>query len=338
MDFAGIAAAGASAASGLIGQFVESPASTKARHTQEEQYWNDYAFQREQYEYQKQLQEQLIQREDAQINRAYAREDQQRALQMNREDTAVQRNVADMRAAGLSPLAQAQQASTGNLLGSGQIGSMGSNPVSFGTPASYVERKTMDFSSIANAVNTYQQAQSNQLANERQALEVDVAKLAYQRELATFQSSIDRYLNETAQGKLLLDRLLRDEEWCKKNGIYPSMTEKERLAAAGTAVVSDMLTGEDNTGVVGKVKGAVKKRLAAESPVDKVLGLKTPKAYNIVTADDPLEELKTEFSDYAASLKELGSKAKDKGSKAVDYLSDKAKKAKSALWKKLGWD
>lgn len=338
MDYAGIASAGAGLSSGILGQFFESPASTKARHTQEEQYWNDYAFQREQYEYQKQLQEQLIQREDAQINRAYAREDQQRALQMNREDTAVQRNVADMRAAGLSPLAQAQQASTGNLLGSGQIGSMGSNPANFGTPASYVERKTMDFSSIANAVNTYQQAQSNQLANERQALEVDVAKLAYKRELATFQSSIDRYLNETEQGKSLLDRLLRDEEWCKKNGIYPSMTEKERLAAAGAALVSDLLTGEDNTGVVGKVKGAFKKRSSGDSSVGNLFGLEAPATYNTVNADEALENLKKEFSDYAASLKELGSKAKDKGSKAIDFVSDKAKKAKNALWKKLGWD
>lgn len=163
------------------------------REFSEKQYEENMAFQREQYEYAKGLQ----------------------AQQWNREDTAIQRQVADARAAGVSPLANMQGSSSS--LGSASVGGVaGQAPVltapSYGNP----------FADLMQGISAIQDIKGKKLSNEASQLGVD-----FQR--ANNKFALAQNLYKTISDSTVLENLMRDNEFKQYYGITDSMEKEQKI-------------------------------------------------------------------------------------------------------------
>lgn len=155
----------------------------------------------------------------ARENLAYQREwnDYQKSLNeqiMQREDTAIQRQVADARAAGVSPLAASNvgQAQTGTSV---QTGSPLNNGFRYETPRNaFLENLQM----LNTAVGTFSSLQSS-IEN--------IQNMSLKRDLLSAQLQGQRYSNDYRAGELF-DRA-KSRSYNNKYGLTSDMSERERL-------------------------------------------------------------------------------------------------------------
>lgn len=199
-----------SAASNAIGTQITNDTNEKIayenRNLSTEQFNQQMAFSREQYEYQKQM------------------DDYNKALQQKvfeREDTALSRLKNDARNAGISPLAALS--ASGSPASSASISS-GASTAQPGIP-SYGQPNIQapDFSSLANIIPNMvsiakgvQEVKGMRLNNE----------LSAKLQLPQIVSAYNQVFRENSE----LRSLLSDENFKRYYGITDSMTDKERIA------------------------------------------------------------------------------------------------------------
>lgn len=166
---------------------------------QRRQFDTNYGFQREQYEYQKQLQQE----------------------EWQREDSAIQRQVADARLAGISPLANMQGASSS--LGSTSVG--GIAPTASPLPAPQLNTK-FDFgqigSFIMNGMRSYEELKRMRLENSAIAESNDFNEFANRYRKA-------EQIFDTLSKSQVLENLLRDSDFKRYYGITDSMTKEQQV-------------------------------------------------------------------------------------------------------------
>lgn len=161
----------------------------------EKQYEENMAFQREQYEYAKGLQ----------------------AEQWNREDTALQRHVADARASGISPLAGMQGSSSS--LGSASVGGVAGQAPALQAPSVNVGDPV---GQLLQGISAIQDIRGKKISNDLSSESLD-----FQRSNNKFLLAQNLY--KTISDSAILDNLLRDTDFKMFYGITDSMDKEQKL-------------------------------------------------------------------------------------------------------------
>lgn len=159
----------------------------------EKQYDENMAFQREQYEYAKGLQ----------------------AEQWNREDTALQRHVADARASGISPLAGMQGSSSS--LGSASVGGVAGQAPALQAPSVNVGDPV---GQLLQGISAIQDIRGKKISNDLSSESLD-----FQRSNNKFLLAQNLY--KTISDSAILDNLLRDTDFKMFYGITDSMDKDQ---------------------------------------------------------------------------------------------------------------
>ena len=190
-------------ASSLAGSLINAYTSNK---------WasKNLAFQKNQFQYQKYLNE----------------------LQMNREDTALQRAVADARAAGLSPLAVSSGAVTGDL-SSTQLSGVGNN-------AGQIDAGAIS-GALNNALGVYQAGlQREQQNNLNASTSADVAFKLAQSQASNAQTA---FLNEQSES-ISLDNAFKTATMQSRIDEQDAKTKQYGLLAREIAARTDLTKSE----------------------------------------------------------------------------------------------
>lgn len=252
----------------------------------------NFGLQQDQFEYQKQLNE----------------------LQMKREDTAMQRQVADLKAAGLSPLMAGSGSSTGQLIsasapqrdGSGILSAM-SNML--GVKTDYANRRAQvrQFAQqqTLQSAQTYADLQSKRLDNQ------------YKREVINGQKIANAYnlehgLRDPSWQNAIVDVI---EGYMSKHGIDPTDDVSDNISK-GKKLISDKVKDSLDGKIPDPIVDIIVDSIDSELPLPLAVGTEAGKAVKGYISEN-VDKAKNYVSGKASSIKE---KTKQKYNKTKKWV------------------